>query len=128
MTTDPAPIDWSNFTIQSDQKIEIRQPITPSNFVFHSGGANTEVGRFEVIDGQMRFTGNVDETGKVMIEWFLKAFNDRIEADKKALRDQSAALLEALKDLQSQYKERPSVYWDWSKARAAIAQAEGRTA
>lgn len=93
MTAYQTPIDWSNFTIQSDQEFTIRQPITPSSFVFHSGGANTEVGRFEVIDGQMRFTGNVDETGKVMIEWFLKTFNDRIEADKKACRN--AALLEA---------------------------------
>lgn len=94
MTAYSTPIDWSNFTIQSDPKIEIRQPITPSAFCFHGGTDIGEVGRFEVIDGQMRFTGDVDEAGKVMIEWFLKSFNDRIEADKKAVREQ--ALLDAM--------------------------------
>lgn len=75
MTTDSTPIDWNNFTIQ---EFKIREPITPSAFVFHSGSGNTEVGRFEVIDGQMRFTGNVDEATKVMIEYFTKQFNQKI--------------------------------------------------
>jgi len=37
-------------------------------------------------------------------------------------------LLEALKDLKRQYAEHPDAFWDWSKARAAIAKATGGAA
>lgn len=41
------------------------------------------------------------------------------------LRTQNQALVEALEDLKRQYSEHPDAFWDWSKARAALAQAEG---
>ena len=41
------------------------------------------------------------------------------------LETQRDALLEALQDLMQQYKDQPECFMDWSKARAAIAKAEG---
>lgn len=51
------------------------------------------------------------------------------EAEKNsALVSAAPELLEALKDLKRQYAEHPDAFWDWSKARAAIAKATGAEA
>ena len=48
------------------------------------------------------------------------------EAEKNsALVCAAPEMLEALKDLQRQYAVHPDAFWDWSKARAAIAKATG---
>ena len=55
----------------------------------------------------------------------VQAANQRLAAERDKLRTQNQALREALKDLKRQYSEHPDAFWDWSKARAALALAEG---
>lgn len=92
MTAYVTPVNLSY--VQPGTKIEFAEQPRSNSIRFHGGQDNTEVGRFEIVDGQMRFTGNTDETAKVMIEVFLKQFNAWVEADKKAVREQ--ALLDAM--------------------------------
>ena len=49
----------------------------------------------------------------------------KANAERGILQAQRDALLEALKGLMQQYKDQPECFMDWSKARAAIAKAEG---
>ena len=60
--------------------------------------------------------------------WALHPEMQEIAAELRrlsAVEAQRGALLEALKDLMQQYKDQPECFMDWSKARAAIKQAEG---
>jgi hypothetical protein len=46
-----------------------------------------EVGRFDFNDGVLRFTGNVDESGKIFIDFLLDAFGNKI----KEIKEQAVA-------------------------------------
>lgn len=87
MTAYVTPVNLSY--VQPGTKIEFAEQPRSNSIRFHGGEDNLEVGRFEIVDGEMRFTGNCDETAKVMVALFVQQFNDRIEADKKAIREQA---------------------------------------
>ena len=91
MTAYVTPVNLSY--VQPGTKIEFAEQPRRNSIRFHGGQDNSEAGRRAIVDGQMRYTGNCDETAKVMVALFVQPFNDRIEADKKAIRD--AALEEA---------------------------------
>jgi hypothetical protein len=62
-------VDYTRLSVEGSL-----QPLkVPPLFSFHDGSA--EVGRIEIIDGQMQFTGNADEAAKVMFKSYCHLFN-----------------------------------------------------
>jgi len=62
-----------------------------SIFVLHQ--RSEEVGRFRIVDGVMCFTGNTDTAARVMVDYFLEQFNEKIRAYGQQCRE--AALEDA---------------------------------
>jgi hypothetical protein len=66
---DASDVDYTRLSVEGSL-----QPLkVPPLFSFHDGSA--EVGRIEIIDGQMQFTGNADEAAKVMFKSYCHLFN-----------------------------------------------------
>ena len=52
--------------------------IVPKFIAFHGAG-NKELGRFDFSGDKLAFTGDVEESAKVFLEYLLQQFNGRIE-------------------------------------------------
>ena len=69
--------DMGNYTLK-------QQPI---NITFTDPNTREYLGEFYEEGGELKFTGNVNESAKVFVEFICKSFNERIKQERQEMID-----------------------------------------
>ena len=55
----------------------------PLSIGFSSPQTGDELGRFFEDEGKLKFEGNLDESGKIFVDFLIRSFSERVEFKKK---------------------------------------------
>jgi hypothetical protein len=86
---DKQDINWTECAVPD--KILSVGTISPNyNISFHNNGK--EIGKLDFNGPAMVFTGDVEESAKVFVDWIAQSFAGRLEEERKAEREACAKL------------------------------------
>ena len=86
------------------------------NISFHNNGQ--EIGKLDFNGPALVFTGDAEESAKVLVDWIARSFAGRLEEERKAEREEIAQMCDEVdKESQSQ----------WPKRLATMIRARGNT-
>jgi hypothetical protein len=88
---DKQDINWTQATVP-EKILSIGNTKPNYNIIFHNNGQ--EIGKLDFNGPAMVFTGDVEESAKVFVDWIAQSFAGRLEEERKTEREACAKVCE----------------------------------
>ena len=88
-------INWQDVTVPIEKMAAFTFREMKMNYKFHFHNGGEIVGELDFNGPQMKFTGDLEESGRVFFEYLANMFQKRLEQERAAEREACAKVVEA---------------------------------